>query len=353
MTPHPSITISDLAVRLGVSHSTISRALAPGAGRRRMSMETRERIVQAAKQLGYRPNAVARNLVSRRTHSIGIIVRHFNDPFYSNMIQEIHVRLTAGHYFGVFFSARDQKEYLNAVDSLESRRVEGIISVSPRPEERDRISQVHVPVVYYGIGSRAESWVGPDHFQGAGLAMAHLLEAGHRKIGFIGRTERQNLRCQGYRSALRQNGLPCLEDWIRQSGETQLVKSVGGMLQSGYEQMRGLLALKNRPTAVLCHNDVIAIGAQRAVLEAGLRVPEDMALIGFDALREGAYAAVPLTTVDPQLERIVEHLTGSVIQSIERRETTTKPVQIRIEPALIVRESTRGRRNSSPKSKTV
>lgn len=349
----PSITISDLAVRLGVSHSTISRALAPGAGRRRMSMETRERIVQAAKQLGYRPNALARNLVSRRTHSIGIIVRHFNDPFYSNMIQEIHVRLTAGQYFGVFFSARDQKEYLNAVDSLESRRVEGIISVSPCPEERDRISQVHVPVVYYGIGSRAENWVGPDHFRGAGLALEHLLECGHRKIGYIGRTERQNPRCQGYRSALRRNSLPCPEEWIRQSGETPLVKSVGGLMQSGYEQMLGLLALKNRPTAVLCHNDVVAIGAQRAVLESGLRVPEDMALIGFDALREGEYAAVPLTTVDPQLERIVDLLTGSVIQSIERREMTTKPLQIRIEPSLIIRESTRGRLKSREKSKSI
>lgn len=343
MARQPSITITDLAEHLGVSHSTVSRALSPGAGRRRMSEQTRERIVQAAGKLGYRPNAVARNLVCRRTYSIGVIVRHFNDPFYSNMIQGLHARLTGRNYLGMFFSARDKNEFDHAVNSLESRRVEGIISVAPRPEERARIRQVNVPVVYYGIGGRDDSWVGPDHFQGAGLATANLLHAGHRKIGFIGRSGPDNPRCEGFRHVLRQRTLACPEDWVRQPDDEPIVRDVGGMLRNGYEQMLRLLALPNRPTAVICHNDVIAIGAERAALEKGLRVPQDMALVGFDALREGEYAAVPLTTVNPHLERIVDLLAGSVIQQIESREPGARPVQVRIEPGLIVRESTAGR----------
>lgn len=112
------------------------------------------------------------------------------------------------------------------------------------------------------------------------------------------------------------------------------------MLQNGYAQMQRLLALADRPTAVLCHNDMIAIGAERAVLEQGLRIPADMALIGFDALRESAYAAVPLTSVDPHLERMVTRLTETMIACIEKPDSCRLPIQHRMVPELVVRGST-------------
>ena len=342
-----NITIKDLAAHLGVTHSTISRALSPVPGRMRMSIETRDRILQAAKDMGYRPNGIARNLVQRRTRSIGVIVRHFNDPFYSNMIQELHVRFSRWNYLGVFFSARSMEEFQHAADSLLNHRVDGIISVALTPEERMRIRHIAVPILYYGIGSDEDDWVGPDHHYGATCAVSHLLEEGHRKIGFIGRTDAQNLRYQGFAQALQREGLSCHGDWIRSPGGDQAVLSVSGIMRSGYEQMLRLLALKDRPTAVVCHNDAIAIGAERAVLSCGLRVPDDMALVGFDGRLEGEYAAVPLTSVDPHMDRIVDILADKLFERVENRQKPTEPVQIRVVPSLIVRESTTMRRKLS------
>ncbi len=351
MTERTTITIKDLAARLGVSHSTVSRALSPGKGRTRMSPVTRERIVQAARDLGYRHNAVARNLVSGRTYSIGVIVRHFNDPFYSNMIQELHILLARNNYLGVFFSARTEDEFQHALDSLVSRRVEGILSVALSEEERARVRQIDVPAVYYGIGGAEDNWVGPDHYLGARLAISHLLEAGHRKIGFIGRTDADNHRYQGFREMLREHQLPCPDVWVRSPDRDRVALSVGCVLATGCEQMSRLLALDDRPTAVICHNDVIAIGAERAVIAHGLRVPQDVALVGFDALREGEYAAVPLTTVDPHLDRIVELMVEAICARAEHREPDEAPFQAKLEPTLVVRESTAGPPAASRKAR--
>ncbi len=338
-----AITIRDIADRLGVTHSTVSRALSPGKGRSRMSEATRERIAQAARELGYRPNALARDLVCRRTHSIGVVVRHFNDPFYSDMIQDLHVRFAQRNYLGVFLSARNLDEFQHAVDSLASRRVEGIISVALDQEERQRIGQIGVPVVYYGTLGGSETWVGPDARCGAVLAMEHLLGLGHRKIGFIGQIDSQSRRYRGYRETLQRQGLPSRAAWIRKVDGAQSRLSVSGVMQTGFSEMQQLLALADRPTSVLCQNDVMAIGAERAVLAAGRRVPEDMALIGFDGLPLGAFAAVPLTTVDPNLDRICEGLVDTLFCRIEDPVRPAEPEQIRIEPSLIIRESTAGR----------
>lgn len=342
-----NITIKDLAAHVGVTHSTISRALSPVPGRMRMSIETRDRILQAAKDMGYRPNGLARNLVQRRTHSIGVIIRHFNDPFYSNMIQELHVRFSRRNYLGVFFSARSMDEFQHAADSLLDHRVEGIISVSLTPEERMRIRPIAVPILYYGIGNDEDNWVGPDHHYGAIRAVSHLLEEGHRKIGFIGRADAQNLRYQGFRKALQLAGLPCSGEWIRNPDGDHAVLNVSGVMRNGYEQMLRLLALEDRPTAVVCHNDAIAIGAERAVLSSGQRVPDDMALVGFDGRLEGEYAAVPLTSVDPHMDRIVDILTDKLLERVENRQMPFEPVQIRVIPSLIVRESTSKRREQA------
>lgn len=343
MKRHTPITICDLAERLRVTHSTVSRALAPGPGRAHMRPATRDRIVRLARRLGYRPNAIARNLVCRRSYSIGVIIRHFNDPFIGNLIQDIHVRLTRRKYLGMFFSARNPVEFDQALDSLLSRQVEGLISVSLRREEAARVRNLDMPIVYYGDIGRRCSRVGVDDVRGAMLAMSHLIECGHRKIGFIGQTKEWNRRYRGFQRMSRRHGLPCAAPWIAGVDTAQLEASVDGVFREGYRLMRQLLALRNRPTAVICNNDVMALGALRSVLAAGLTVPGDMALVGFDNLREGEYAAVPLTTVDPHLDQIAARLTETVIQRVENRESDLDPVRIRIEPSLVVRESTVGR----------
>lgn len=340
MKPH-DITITDIADRLGITHSTVSRALSPDKGRPRMSAETRERIVQTAKELGYRPNGLARDLVRRRTFTVGVIVRHFNDPFYSDMIQELHVRFVQKNYLGIFFSARNLDEFQHAVKSLTSRRVEGIISVALDPEERQHMAQINVPIVYYGTLDHTETWVGPDAKRGTILALEHLIELGHRKIGYIGQVDPQNRRYRGFQQVLRTENLPRSDHWIQQVDAMRPRLSVSGIMQTGYDAMRRLLGHNDRPTATLCQNDVMAIGAERAILASGLRVPEDMALIGFDGLAMGEHATVPLTSVDPGLDGVVEHLVDTLFQRIKAPKTTP-PVQIPIESRLVIRESTIG-----------
>ena len=336
------MTICDLATRLGVTHSTVSRALSPAPGRARMSRETRERIVRLARELGYRPNAVARNLVSRRTHSIGVIVRHLNDPAASNMVQEIHLNLIRRGYLGMFFSARNPEEFDHALESSLSRRVDGLISVALGAEERAQVARFTAPIVYYGGADRSASSVGYRAVHGAMLAMAHLHDLGHRKIGFIGRTDANNPRYMGFMRFLRLNGLPRDAAWIRSVDVTRLRISVDGVFEEGHRQMCNLMERKDRPTATICHNDVMAIGALRALQAGGWRTPEDMALIGFDNLRAGEYAAVPLTTVDPHLDRIARLLTETLIEQIGHQTSPRPPVHIRIDPTLVIRESTVG-----------
>jgi DNA-binding LacI/PurR family transcriptional regulator len=334
------ITIRDLAARLGVTHSTVSRALSPGPGRSRVSPQTRERIEKLACELGYRPNALARNLVNGRTHSIGIIVRHLNDPFASNLVQDIHVHLTRLGYLGMFFSARNPEEFDHALESALGLRVEGLISVMLRPEEKEKVDRLGTPIVYYGDSDPAVSSVGLDPLLGATLAMAHLVERGHRKIGYIGRVESQNSRYQGFLRFVQKEKLPSNPAWIGRVDGARLEVSVDGAFEEGYRLMRALIALKERPTATICHNDVMAIGALRALTAAGLNVPRDMALIGFDNLREGEFAAVPLTTVDPHLDRIAQLLAETIVRQVEEPASPRTPVRIRIEPTLVIREST-------------
>jgi DNA-binding LacI/PurR family transcriptional regulator len=340
MKPQEPITIRDLASRLGVTHSTVSRALSPGSGRSRVSPKTRARIESLARELGYRPNAVARNLVSRRTRSIGVIVRHLNDPFASNLVQDIHLNLTRLGYLGMFFSARDAAEFDHALDSSLSRRVDGILSVTLQPAEQTKVERLGVPIVYYGNSGPRASSVGVEPLQGMRLAMAHLVEQGHRKIGYIGPTDRLNPRFRGFLQGVARHGLPTEPAWVREVAHAGLRVSVDGVFEAGCRQMAALLELPNRPTATICHNDVMAIGALRALSAAGLNVPGGMALIGFDNLREGEFAAVPLTTVDPHLDRIARLLTETLIRQVEKQPNARTPVRIRIEPTLVVREST-------------
>ncbi len=344
-----SVTIRDLAAQLGLSHPTVSRALAPGQGRSHVSPETRERVARLARKLGYQPNALARHLVSRRTDTVGVIVRHFNDPFFSNLIQEIHDNLTRRHYLAIFYSARDTAELEQAIDSLLSRRVDGLVSIHPAcPEEAALIRRVRIPVVCYAGASSDTNSVHTDQYEGAVLAMEHLRDLGHTAIGFIGRTDVPNSRFEGYRHVLAAASLPTVHDWIGRLDGTAIDLSVGGMFRNGYEQMRRFLALAKRPTAVLCHNDVLAIGAQRAVLENGLRIPDDMALVGFDNLQEGEYAAVPLTTVDSHMKQLAQGFTDILIRNMERPGRSRRPVHVRLAPALIVRRSTVGCRSRVP-----
>lgn len=300
--------------------------------------------------MGYRPNWAARSLVSRRSNTIGVIVRHLNDPYYSNLLQEIHRSLIPRNYVGAFFSARNLDEFRHAVDNLASRRVEGIITVPPTPEERRLFRDLPTPVVYYGHPAELEeddSFIGPDHRQGALLAMQHLYDLGHRAFGYLGVSNPHEVRERAFLEFLDQVRLPRVEEWIRyEAHPTSVMRQPWdgnpiNLHDVGCQQMKCLLNLKKRPSAVLCQNDILAIGAQRALIACGISVPHEMALVGFDNLPESRYAAVPLTSVDFHVERAARMLVDAIFHLFEKPGAGQIPIRTLLAPSLKTRESTR------------
>lgn len=295
-----------------------------------MSSRTQERIVQAAHRLGYQPNTLARSLACQRTSSIGVIIRHFDHPSYGTLVQQIHRNLTRCNYLGIFFSVRNAEEFGHAVDSLLSRHIDGIITVPPSPPEQRQLRRMDVPVIYYGETRRRVLAVSPDYIQGARLAMNRLREGGFRQIAYLGKVSETDERFQAYREFLAEHALPCNPAWIT-TGE--------GLYAEGYQQMRQVLAVRPRPDAVFCHNDILAIGAQRAVLEARLRIPEDLALVGFDNIPESAFATVPLTTIDIHLDRVAEHLVELLLTQLNNGPKPAAASPTLIPPTLVIRQS--------------
>ena len=289
-----TVTLAEIAQAAGVSISTVSRALTNTT--HPLKEETRQRIVRLAKEMGYKPNLVARSLQSSRTHVVGVIVDRMRSPFAAATVQGIQDGLRqAGYSISIINSNRDQDLVVEAIQTFYSRRVDGIVILNswlhtfndPFLSLQDR------PFVFVNrlFSDAIHNCVGPGDRDGAQLATRHLVELGHRRIAYINGIEKwleaQN-RLAGYRDVLMEQGLPVDETLIR-SGDWGV--------DSGYQATEDLLTLKHRPTAIFAANDLMALGAIYALQEAGLRVPEDVAIVGYDDRDFAAWIRPALTTV--------------------------------------------------------
>ncbi len=292
------VSIKDIARAAGVSHSTVSRAL---SNHPLVSDKTRGRIQSIAQELGYTPNAIARGLVTHQTRTVGIIVTTIDDPFAGEVVRGIE-EIAADSGYRVFLgtSHADPVRELNLVKGLREWRVDGVIVASSRVGARymPLLKEIEVPIVL--INSHSESAlthsVAVDNVQGAQLATNHLISQGHRRIAYLGGpadhlTNRDRLA--GYRLALAKADIPF---------DPQLVQHGNGRAESG-EHVVPLLSREAPPTAVFCYNDWTAIGALYALKRRGLRVPDDLSVIGFDNIEFALYVDPPLTTIhQPKVE---------------------------------------------------
>jgi len=324
------VSIKDVAKAAGVSHSTVSRALADNP---LIAQATRARVQRIAKKMGYAPNAIARGLVTRRTHAIGVIVTSIADPFVSEVVRGIEE--TAGdHQYRVFLgtSHNDPAREVNLVKAMREWRVDGVIVASSRVGAlyKPMLKAIGAPIVVINnehAGSYIHS-VAVDDVQGAELATRHLIEQGHRVIGHIsgpaGYSSSDN-RLAGYRRALTKARIPF---------DASRVIPGNGRADGG-EQVTQLFARSPVPTAIFCYNDMTAIGALAALKRRGLRVPDDISLIGFDDIPFAAYVDPPLTTIHQPKDEMGRLATGMLLDLLSGK----KVANVMMEGKLIVRES--------------
>ncbi|MCC7348126.1 MAG: LacI family DNA-binding transcriptional regulator [Variibacter sp.] len=327
------VSIKDIARIARVSHSTVSRALQnPGA----VNRDTAERIRTLARGLGYRPNAVGRSLATRRTRTLGCVVTTVADPFVAEVVAGIEeVAQREGYAVHLANSSADPDREIAAVRSFEERRVDGVLVMASRVGAlyRPLLDELGVPLVLIDNQHPGEFGrsISNDDRGGARLAVRHLIELGHRRIAYIG--DRHGLQSDADRLAGWRDELAAAR--IEPAGE--LIAHGDGKPEGGLHAMAGLLALRARPTAVFCYNDMTAMGALRALHAHRVELPRRMSVAGFDDLPLAQYLEPPLTTVrQPRIEmgRRAAAMLLDALRGGAPEERIVAP------PALVVREST-------------
>lgn len=324
-------TIHDVARQAGVSKSLVSLVI---RGEQSVSEKSRQAVLAAAARLNYRPNVMARSLVQQRTRILGVMIADLKNPFFGDMVSGIQSRARESGYT-VLLSTTDYEERREetAIESLLELQVDGLILAGPRIEEGSIAgSGSSVPVVVLNRRTTADNCdsVTNDDESGAQLAVEHCASLGHRAIAHIdgGRGAGAAERRRGYRRAMRSLGL----------GDR--VSVVGGAFTEagGYEGARKLLNRRRRPSAIFAANDLCAIGALNAIEEAGLSIPDDISLIGYDNTSLAQLRHVSLTTIDQPAAQIGSMGVDLLLERLENRRTETRHDVV--QPTLIVRKTT-------------
>jgi LacI family transcriptional regulator len=331
------VTMMDIAKDLKVSVVTVSKVL---RNQGRISEATRKRVLRHAKKLNYQMNWVARSLVTRRTYTIGLLLPEFAHPFFAEIARAVANTVRPHGYHVVIASfEEDPKLEASEVDSLLARQVDGLIIASaqspPRLDMFKRVQERKTPYVLIDrpIRGLKACFVGVDNRAIGKMATVHLIACGCRRIGHLRGPDIGIAadRLQGYQSALREAGLPADRNYILEGGHGD---------RTGYEGMGKMLKLQPLPDGIFCFNDPVAIGAMKASVEAGLRLPRDIAFVGAGNVHYGDALAVPLTSVDQGTCRIGTQAAELLMARIASKRPM-RPRTILIPPRLVERESTR------------
>jgi LacI family transcriptional regulator len=328
------VTSHDVARAAGLSQSTVSRAL---RGDPRVAAETRRRVLAAATSLGYTPNAMGRMLVEGSTRTIGMVVTDIGNPYYPNLIAPLHDELADLGYRMALFTERlegDDADGAAGLESLVDRGIDGAVLTTstldgriPRELLRRGLPVVFLTRVADGVAADA---VTVDNALGASLVAAEVARAGHRRVGAIlgpADTSTGRDRERGFRAGLTAAGGELVEGAVHHGPYT---------VAAGEARMRDVLALPEPPTVVVCFNDLVAIGALNAAVAAGLRVPEDVSITGWDDLPMASWEICRLTTVDQSMHEMARAAARLVVERVEGR-AGPEPRHILFEPRLVLR----------------
>lgn len=327
------ITLEEIAKATGFSVPTVSRALTNNDYP--VNPATRKRILEAAEAMGYQPNLSARSLRTDRTNTIGIIVDDLLSPFVPSIVRGIQDYLKPFDYLGLIvntdFDPTLEKE---AISILVNRPVDGIIFVeSFHVATSDILEQINKPYVFVHrlFGSSVKNSVVPDDRYGARLAVNHLAALGHRRIAYINGPEgwhSAKRRLAGYKEALDALDIG-VDDAFIQPGDWEFT--------GGYEAAKKLLELDTRPTAVFAANDLMALGAIYAIQDAGLNVPEDIAIVGYDNRDFTGIFRPQITTVSMPVYEMGKASAELLLRQL--REGPEQEDEVKIKGQLLIRES--------------
>ena len=327
------ITSAEVAALAGVSQSAVSRVFTPGAS---ASKKTVEKVNKAAAELGYRPNSLARAMVSGKSRIIGLVVAYLENHFYPEALEKLSKSLQEkGYHVLVFMASNAQDNIDHVVDEIMDYQVDGIVaaSVALSSDLSERCQAAGVPMVLFnrGLDDPAMSTVTSDNISGGRKIADFLLEAGYRKIGYIAGWEgasTQRDRQLGFETRLEEGGI------------SLHARGLGNFSMADAAQATREMFASDPPDAVFVCNDHMAFAVMDTLrFELNLRVPEDVAVVGYDDVPTSAWPAYNLTTVRQPANRMVSETVDILLEKIADR--NVKPRQVQIDGPLIVRGSTR------------
>ena len=333
-----AVTIKDVARAAGVHPSTVSRSLDPSQASS-ISGETRDRVLRAARDLGYRPDILASGFRRNRSRTIGVVIPDFGNPIYGQLLRGISLQLERDGYVPLTVESRDEVDHLEeTLETLAARRVDGVITGATR--ERDvrtlrRFARRGIPLVM------AVRWVQTldlprvtnDDLRGGALAAEHLLALGHVRLAQVhgpDDTETFRERCQGFRRAAAAAGVPVDEPADSAAEPT---------VDEGRRLMHQLLDRRtSRPTAVFAHSDAMAIGAIEALTERGLRCPADVSVVGYNDMPLVEHLDPPLSTIRMPTGDVGRVAAQTVVAAVA--DHLDSFASIALQPTLVARRST-------------
>lgn len=334
-----SITIKDIAQRVGVSHSTVSRALRDNS---LVSEETRKLIRKTALELSYLPSTAARSLKTNRSQALGVILSNIDDPYFSEILQGIE-EIAQRNSYSLFISAsqHDPEREQTIGKVMRQHRVDGVIICSTMfsSEQNHQFSKYGIPIVVVNNQS-AEDYrysIYHDDIDGSRQITRHLLNLGHRKIAYLGNSDSGRTtqeRLAGFCQEMQFAGLPIPSDYM--------YEIPGSQPEHGISALNHFLNLPDRPTALVCFNDMLAIGILKGLVQRGIQVPSEFSVAGFDNIVFSNYTNPPLTTFDQPKRFIGQKAAELLFGLLDATSNTSVPertVHV-LKGELLVREST-------------
>lgn len=324
-------TIKDIAQLAGVSYGTVSRVLNNQPG---VNANTKERILKIMEEVGYQPNAIARSLVKQQSNTIALMVPDISHPFFGSIALSVD-REAYKRGFNTVLCNTDYNLEIERkkINFLQEKRVDGVI-VKPAQEGSCQFTDFKIPTVLIShIYDGENSYIDIENQAGGRMAGEHLLDCGYRRIAYIGGYQDAaptQLRLSGLKQALAER------DVLLDNG---MVRFSAYSIQSGYDCLSDLIETGHRPDAVFCANDLIALGVLQKASECGIRVPEDLGVVGFDDIIIASLPQVRLTTIRQPVNRLGELATEMLIKTIH--DGTKSYVQkVTLRPELKVRATT-------------
>ncbi|ELU9849418.1 substrate-binding domain-containing protein [Vibrio cholerae] len=327
-------TMKDIARLAGVSTSTVSHVINKS---RFVSDEIAERVNNAAQQLNYAPSALARSLKMNRTKTIGMLVTTSTNPFFGEVVKGVERSCYHQGYNLILCNTEGDNQRMKAsINTLLQKRVDGLLLMCSTLEgERldvfDRYPDIPIVVMDWGPILFASDKIQDNSLQGGYMAAKHLIECGHKEIGCITGPlirHQAQMRYEGYKRALAEAGIAINPDWIVESDFE---------CEGGYQAFEKLYQRGKLPSALFISNDMMAMGVIQAASQRGLRVPDDLSLIGYDDVHIAKFMTPALTTIHQPKYRLGKAAVDTLLYRLENPDTTAQVVQL--EPTLVVRSS--------------